>query len=140
MPISVFPSSTRDNTIKFPKKMFTPHTSISGLTIHTPHQYGVSTRSTLPTNAKPKDVFSGSASSNDPYAGIHFSKPSELTPQEAFALGYQQGHSHSSGSFLDEIKHGTGSLLEHALNIISRPNWGMARGVDEATKGDRGFS
>lgn len=139
MPVSVFPSSSSDFTIKFPKKMFTPHSSISNLTIHTPHKFGVSVRSTLPTDAKPKNVFSGSASSNSPYAGMHFSKPSELTPQEAYALGYQQGHHSSSGSFLDNIKNDAGSVLDKTLNVLSRPNWGVVQGYDQATK-HGGFS
>src|SRR5690349_12444790 len=57
----------------------------------------------------PKNQFTGS---DHPFAGIpKASSSGGLTPQQAFALGYQQGHHSSSGSFLDQAKHFGGSIL-----------------------------
>lgn len=81
----------------------------------------------------------GSSTLANPYGGLKEQKAGSLSPQQAFALGYQKGHASSSGSFFDAAKHLGGSLVSDVANVISRPNWGMARGYDLATK-HGGFS
>src|SRR5690242_11059958 len=106
------------------------------------HSYSVSVKMPKIDNGSFKkastrhNTFTGS---DNPYGGIHFGSAGGLTPQQAFALGYQQGHHQSSGSFLDSAKHFGGSILSDAINVISRPNWAMADAYDQATK-HGGFS
>lgn len=77
--------------------------------------------------------------SYDPYEGIKFASKT-LTPLQAYKLGLEASRGKSNSSFVDKVKSGAGGLLSGALNVISRPNWAMAEGVDEATKGDHSFN
>ena len=113
------------------------------VSVKQPKKMGGSFKTTLP---KAKDALGSSSTSQfgsstlaSPYGGLKESKVSPLTPTEAFNLGYQQGHKGSSGSIFDEAKHLGGSIVSDTLNVLSRPNWGMARGYDQATK-NGGFS
>lgn len=77
-------------------------------------------------------TFGGSVNFN-PYSGIKMSAPPSTEQQLQRLLAKQQGH--SGGSFLDNVEHGVGSLLDKAMNVISRPNWAIASAVDRGTKG-----
>lgn len=67
----------------------------------------------------------------------------QLTPEQVAHLIYEHQHK-SSGGFLDEVKSGVtglgGELLAGIGNVLSRPLWGVARGVDLATQGGHSFN
>src|SRR5690242_5320145 len=138
-------SSPGSSVISFPKSSFRVSSS-SHLSVKSPHKPSTSFRTTLPSlpsfgpSASQSNVFGSDSHSvfgggfKSPYGGIHFAKPSTMSPQQAYALGYMAGHHSSNNSFVDEVKSGAGSFLGKALNIISRPLYGVAKGYDLATQ------
>lgn len=94
---------------------------------------------TLPTFSTPPSespfaspMFGGSVNFN-PYAGIKMSAPPSTEQMLEKLLAKKRGH--QGGSFLDQVESGAGSLLDKAMNVISRPNWAIASAFDRGLKG-----
>lgn len=73
------------------------------------------------------------------------SAASGMTNEQALHLAFEaQKAKESHGGFLDEVVHGAeglgGELLAGIGNVLSRPLWGVTRGVDLATLGSHGFN